>query len=180
MTKQRDTKHDFLKEAERIEQEEIQIGDEEAQGRWVFVRPRPAKEPSQVYSIRLPATVVAELRVLATARGEAPTGLIRDWVLERLDEEIDRLPRRTRKAPPGFEEVGGSSIEDPSQESSELSETDRTWEVSNRHIESRTKTGEALVLEMTMSASFFYGSATKTSWRCSIQSMTSSVRSSLL
>jgi hypothetical protein len=99
MTKRKDSPQEFLKEAERIEREEIQIEDEEAEGRWVFVRPRPAKEPSQVYSVRLPATVVEELRVLAAAKGAAPTALIRDWLLERLDEEIDRLPsarERTR------------------------------------------------------------------------------------
>ena len=92
MTKLKDSPQDLLKEAERIEREEIQVEDEEAEGRWVFVRPRPAKEPSQVYSVRLPTTVVEELRVLAGARGAAPTSLIRDWLLERLDEEIDRLP----------------------------------------------------------------------------------------
>lgn len=92
MTKRKDEAPGFLEEAERIEREEIQVEDEEAEGRWVFVRPRPAKEPSQVYSVRLPATVVEELRILASAKGEAPTALIRDWVLERLDDEIDRLP----------------------------------------------------------------------------------------
>jgi len=101
MTKREDADRDFLEEAERIEREEIQVADEEAGGRWVFVRNRPPREPSQVYSVRLPATVVEELRVLASARGEAPTRLIREWVLERLDKEIDRLPATRRRGRPG-------------------------------------------------------------------------------
>ena len=92
MTKRKDGSSGFLEEAERIEREEIQIADEQAKGRWVFVRPRPPKEPSQVYSLRLPTTVVEEIRLLASAKGEAPTALIREWVLERMDEEVARLP----------------------------------------------------------------------------------------
>lgn len=92
MTKRKDPTPGFLEEAERIERQEIQITDEQAEGRWVFVRPRPPKEPSQVYSVRLPATVVEELRVLASAKGEAPTALIREWVLDRMEEELARLP----------------------------------------------------------------------------------------
>lgn len=94
MTKRREPTPGFLEEAERIEREEIQIPDEQTEGRWVFVRPRPPKEPSQVYSVRLPATAVEELRVLASAKGEAPTTLMREWVLERMEEEFARLPGR--------------------------------------------------------------------------------------
>ncbi len=50
-----------------------------------LVRPRPAKQPSQVYSIRLPVDRLAELRRYADRRGMAPTALIREWVLQRLD-----------------------------------------------------------------------------------------------
>jgi hypothetical protein len=92
VTKRKDPTPAFLEEAERIEREEIQIEDEEAEGRWVFVRPHPAKQPSQVYSVRLPATLVEELRVLASAKGEAPTALIREWVLDRMERELDQLP----------------------------------------------------------------------------------------
>ncbi len=91
MTKRKTTSPGFLEEAERIERDEIQIPDDEAEGRWVFVRPRPAMA-SQVYSIRLPVTVVDDLRALASAKGEAPTALIREWVLDRMGSELDRLP----------------------------------------------------------------------------------------
>lgn len=99
MTKRKERTPGFLDEAERIEREEIQVTDEEADGRWVFVRPRPPKEPSQVYSLRLPATVVEELRVLADAKGEAPTALLRQWVLDRMEQEARTAygtkPRKT-------------------------------------------------------------------------------------
>jgi len=49
------------------DREEIAISDQEAKGRWIFVRPRPAKEPSQIYSIRLPVSVIEQLRVLEHA-----------------------------------------------------------------------------------------------------------------
>lgn len=42
---------------------------------------------SQVYSLRIPAERLAQLRHVADARGEAPTALLRRWVLERLDQE---------------------------------------------------------------------------------------------
>jgi hypothetical protein len=99
MTKRKERTPGFLDEAERIEREEIQITDEEAEGRWVFVRPRPPKEPSHVYSLRLPATVVEELRVLADAKGEAPTALLRQWLLDRMEQEAATAygtkPRKT-------------------------------------------------------------------------------------
>lgn len=47
--------------------------------------PRP-KSAAQVYSVRIPAEQIERLRVVAIARGVRPTTLIRDWVIERLDE----------------------------------------------------------------------------------------------
>jgi hypothetical protein len=52
---------------------------------------RYAKEPSQVYAIRIPTSKLAVLRRLADARGEQPTSLTREWVLERLDDELAKL-----------------------------------------------------------------------------------------
>jgi hypothetical protein len=40
-----------------------------------------------VYSLRLPASTVAELRRLARERHKAPSALMRDWVIERLADE---------------------------------------------------------------------------------------------
>ena len=54
---------------------------------------RYAKEPSQVYAIRIPVSRLETIRKLADARGEQPTALLREWVLERLDEELADLPR---------------------------------------------------------------------------------------
>lgn len=49
---------------------------------------RYAKESSQVYAIRIPVSRLREIRLLAEARGEQPTSLLREWVLERLDTEL--------------------------------------------------------------------------------------------
>lgn len=47
---------------------------------------RPA-DASQVYSLRLPAEAIEQLRGLAEARGEAPTAMLRRFVLDRLAQE---------------------------------------------------------------------------------------------
>jgi hypothetical protein len=48
---------------------------------------RPAKDPSQVYSLRVPVRRLEELRQLAEAQGVEPSTLMRQWVIERLDQE---------------------------------------------------------------------------------------------
>lgn len=48
---------------------------------------RQAAEASQVYSVRIPVARLAQLRKLADERGVAPTVLLRQFVLERLDVE---------------------------------------------------------------------------------------------
>jgi hypothetical protein len=54
-----------------------------------YVRLRPyARESSQVYAIRIPVSRLRQIRLLADARGEPPTSLLREWVLERLDSEL--------------------------------------------------------------------------------------------
>ena len=55
---------------------------------------RPPRDPSQVYSIRIPVDRLEELRRHASERGAAPTALMRKWVLERLDEERSRGARQ--------------------------------------------------------------------------------------
>jgi hypothetical protein len=48
---------------------------------------RRAKEPAQVYSLRIPVEKLAELRRLAEERHLTPSALMRSWVLERLEQE---------------------------------------------------------------------------------------------
>jgi AraC-like DNA-binding protein len=59
---------------------------------------RQAAEPSQVYSIRVPVDRIVQLRRLADQRGMAPTVLMRQFVLERLDQEtaaaVTEMPAR--------------------------------------------------------------------------------------
>ncbi len=45
------------------------------------------QSPSQVYSIRIPMEHLARLRAVADERGEAPSALMRQWVIDRLDDE---------------------------------------------------------------------------------------------
>jgi len=50
-------------------------------------RAQPPKEPAQVYSLRIPADRLDQLRQLANERHTTPSALIRAWVLDRLDLE---------------------------------------------------------------------------------------------
>jgi hypothetical protein len=57
------------------------------------VRPAPgqrgrkrAEDPSQVYAVRIPVSKLRRLREIAEQRDMPPTALIRQWVIERLDE----------------------------------------------------------------------------------------------
>lgn len=45
-----------------------------------------ASDPSQVYSVRIPVSRLRELRRIAEQLDVQPTVLIRQWVLERLDQ----------------------------------------------------------------------------------------------
>ncbi len=47
---------------------------------------------SQVYTVRMPADRLAELRAVADRSGEQPSTLMRRWVLERLDDERAHQP----------------------------------------------------------------------------------------
>jgi chemotaxis protein histidine kinase CheA len=57
------------------------------------IRPKPgqrgrkrAEDPSQVYTVRIPVSRLRRLRELAEELGIAPSALIRQWVIDRLDE----------------------------------------------------------------------------------------------
>ena len=51
-----------------------------------FVRPRPPRDPSQVYSIRIPVDWLEQIRQHAEARDLEPTQMLRGWILDRLDQ----------------------------------------------------------------------------------------------
>jgi hypothetical protein len=57
----------------------------------------PPTEPTAVYSVRLPADRIDELRALAEARGTRPTSLLRAWALEKLDSAARRQDRNTER-----------------------------------------------------------------------------------
>lgn len=57
-------------------------GDEELEWRR---HQEPAKNPTAVYSVRIPVDRIEELRKLAAERDVQPTALIRTWVLAQLD-----------------------------------------------------------------------------------------------
>lgn len=68
-----------------------EVADQEEQGvRASAPRQRARRQPheaSQVYSVRIPVGRLAQLRAFADERGVAPTALLRQFVLERLDQE---------------------------------------------------------------------------------------------
>ncbi len=61
---------------------------------------RPAREPSQVYSLRVPTDKLEQLRIQAAHQHVTPSALMRLWVLERLEHEAgqESLPQLVRKA----------------------------------------------------------------------------------
>lgn len=54
----------------------------------------PPKNPSAVYSVRIPADRIEQLRRVAAERGVQPTALIRNWVLAQLDAAEDGDARK--------------------------------------------------------------------------------------
>jgi len=60
----------------------------ESEHRGSYVRSRRApKDPSQVYSLRIPLDRLELVRQLATKQRTTPAALLRSWVLERVEEE---------------------------------------------------------------------------------------------
>jgi hypothetical protein len=52
-----------------------------------------AADPSQVYAVRIPVSKLRRLRELAEELGTAPSALIRQWVIERLEESATQDKR---------------------------------------------------------------------------------------
>lgn len=52
-----------------------------------YVPRYPPKDPSQVYSVRIPVGRLEQLRQRAAEEGVAPSSLMRKWVIERLDAD---------------------------------------------------------------------------------------------
>jgi len=48
--------------------------------------------PMEVYTIRLPQTVIEELRELAAAQCLPPRSVVRSWVMQRLENEMNMMP----------------------------------------------------------------------------------------
>ena len=65
--------------------EELDALEEEREEDYVHVQ--PPRDPAQVYSIRIPSDRIEQLRRVARDRGTRPSTLIRDWVLQKLDDE---------------------------------------------------------------------------------------------
>jgi hypothetical protein len=72
----------ILKDVDRVEDEDNLEEDGQR-----YHRPRPPKEPSQVYSVRIPVDRLEQLRRVAEQRHLPPSALLRDWVVQRLDTE---------------------------------------------------------------------------------------------
>jgi hypothetical protein len=75
-------------EAEAAEQ----LRDEDDLGSTYAPR-HPPRDPAQVYSVRIPAGRLEQLRTRALKEGVAPSALIRQWVIERLDANQDAKPQ---------------------------------------------------------------------------------------
>ncbi|MDP8930549.1 MAG: hypothetical protein M3O70_18755, partial [Actinomycetota bacterium] len=71
----------------RVLEEEAQHAEAKRDVESSYVRPRLPESPSQVYSLRIPVERLEQLRQLAEDSGEAPTVMLRRWVVERLDQE---------------------------------------------------------------------------------------------
>lgn len=83
---------------ERIAAEAARMEDEAGADR-TYTRVPQAKEPSQVYSIRIPVARIEELRELAKRQGLPASVLLRSWALECLDRErSDRSAAHLRSA----------------------------------------------------------------------------------
>lgn len=64
-----------------------------------FRNKRARRDPSQVYAIRIPVQVLEDVRRLAAERGTQPSALMREWVLDRLNEEVGEQPSRAERRP---------------------------------------------------------------------------------
>jgi hypothetical protein len=77
--------------AEEAENAELhQHDDDRAPG---YRRKYPPREPAQVYSVRIPADKLERLRERAAELGMAPSALMRQWVIERLESDETAISR---------------------------------------------------------------------------------------
>lgn len=72
--------------------EQAEADEEHEDAKRSYVRPPRPRQPSQVYTVRVPVDRLEALRELAGDRGENPSSLMREWVLERLDAEVAGHP----------------------------------------------------------------------------------------
>jgi hypothetical protein len=86
-----DVSQDNIAEVLAKEAEDTERG-RDMDATYVPSRRRP-KDPSQVYSVRLPVERLEELRQLAARQDVAPSALLRRWTIERIDREIDHDSR---------------------------------------------------------------------------------------
>jgi hypothetical protein len=70
-----------------------------------YVPRHPAKDPSQVYSVRIPVGRLDQLRRRAAGQGIAPSALMRQWVIERLDADDG-----VKQADPDFEALSAALL----------------------------------------------------------------------
>jgi hypothetical protein len=91
-----DIKKLLAKEAEEAE-ERRERGDDDAP---LYRSERTPRDPAQVYSVRMPVERLGALRRVADDRSMTPSALLRQWVLERLDQEeqAQALEERVRRA----------------------------------------------------------------------------------
>jgi hypothetical protein len=76
--------------------EEVARGNEEDDGLTLGSR----RQKSQVYSIRVPVEQLEQVRVLAKQRGVAPTAMMREWILEKLQSEAgETVAKRSATGP---------------------------------------------------------------------------------
>lgn len=71
----------------RVLAEEAELGREDTVPPTARRKTRRAKDPSQVYSVRIPVDQLEQLRRAAAMRGSAPSALIRELVVAFLDEQ---------------------------------------------------------------------------------------------
>lgn len=81
---QKDARATLAEEAELFEKHK----DDSREAR-DYAKPLPPRRPAQVYSVRIPVDRLAQLKTLADSQDVAPSTMIREWVLERLDSEND-------------------------------------------------------------------------------------------
>jgi predicted DNA-binding protein len=82
------------RDVDRILDEETEASEAARDQDATYVRSRHrSKEPSQVYSVRLPVERLEELRVLAERSHVTPSALMRRLVIEGLDRQADASSR---------------------------------------------------------------------------------------